>query len=218
MPPRVGRDLDGSRAGVRYHEYARMVGLASLLSGRKRAVARHFGCSLDFVRYHARKAVDPTFRPGRWGGSKGRARFVPHAAVLVEAMLWQEVRADPIRTVAEFALVLRSNGFDVTQRWVQLRFRQWGFSRQRPSYLNINKFTASNIFYYGYVKQNIDVMLGTLTGWLVWLWRSTFVLEVRQIPWIRLKFLDESSFDTRSKSCSPRHPRTLSHLRQACEL
>lgn len=29
---------------------------------------------------------------------------------------------------------------------------------------------------------------------------STFVLDVRQIPWMQLKFLDESSFDTRSMS------------------
>lgn len=145
MPPKMDRTL----AGVRYHQYARVVGLASQFFGRQRAVARHFGCSLGFVRYHARKVFDPTFHAHRWGGSKGAARFVPHAALLIETILWQEVRADPIRTTAEFTAVLRANGFDVTQRWVQMRFVRWGFTRHRPSYLNLNKFTVSNILYYG---------------------------------------------------------------------
>ena len=150
MPPRVGRDLEHSRAYSRYRRYAQVVGLAATFFGRKRMVARHFGCSVDFVRYHTRKAVDPTFHAGRWGGSQGAARFTPHASAILETVLWQEVRADPIRTSAELVDAMRSNGFAVTRRWVELCFHRWGFTRQRPSYLNINKFTATNVFYYGF--------------------------------------------------------------------
>ena len=154
MPPRVGRvaidrDLEHSHANTRYRRYARVVGLAAVFFGRQQAVARHFGCSIDFVRYHNRKAVDPTYHAGRWGGSQGAARFASQAAAILESVLWQEVRADPIRTSAEIVLAMRTNGFAVTRRWVELRFRRWGFTRQQPSYLNLNKFTATNIFYYG---------------------------------------------------------------------
>ena len=98
MPPRVGRDrdLEHSHASTRYRRYARVVGLAAVFFGRQRAVARHFGCSIAFVRYHGRKAVDPTFHAGRWGGLQGAARFAPQAAAILESILWQEVRADPI--------------------------------------------------------------------------------------------------------------------------
>jgi len=160
-------------ASRRYSQLAARVGHAAQAS-RAATVARRFGCSRGFVRYHSRKHSDPTFHTGPWGGSRGNAHFGPLAEMLLHVLLWQEIKADPLRTVCQFGCVLRDNGWDVSDSWVQRCFARWGFSLRKPNYKNINKFKATNIIYY-----------------------CSFTMEVVTLPWLSLKYLDESSFDTR---------------------
>lgn len=132
---------------VRYDEYASAVGLSVSEIGEAATIKR-FGCSRGFARYHGRKHVDPQFHSGAWGGSKGGARYGPDVTDVIRFLLWQEVKADPLRTIKQFTEVMNAAGWLVSHDWINRTFKSWGISRQRPSYKNLNKFTTSNILYY----------------------------------------------------------------------
>jgi hypothetical protein len=134
-------------AQTRYDEYADAVGMSMVEIGEV-ATMRRFGCSRGFARYHGQKAVDPSFHSGKWGGAQGRRRFSDEVEQVLRFLLWQEVKADPLRTLRQFALVLQCNGWNVNVDWVKRTFASWGVSRQRPNYRNLNKYTTSNIIYY----------------------------------------------------------------------
>lgn len=152
------RAVSRVHATRRYVEYAGTVGNQRWSAGATE-IARQFGCSRDFVRYHGRKAVDPLWHAGRWGGSRGRAQYNEQAQLLLETVLWQEVLHDPVRGLAEFSTIMRENGFDVSPTWVQRCFVRWGYSHKLPSYKNVNKFTLANIYYYGYCTESLLLLL-----------------------------------------------------------
>jgi len=147
----------------RYAEYARSVGESAVAIGQT-ATMKKFGCSRGFARYHEHKERDPSWHGRRWGGSRGRARYSEEVEEVMRFALWQEVSADPLRTSAQFATVLATNGFHVSQQWVDRCFKRWGVSHQKPSYRNLNKFTISNILYYRYNSAQ-----GVLLCLCVWL-------------------------------------------------
>jgi hypothetical protein len=135
-----------AHASKRYAEYAITVGTRRWSAGATE-IAQHFGCSRAFVRYHGRKAIDPLWHTGRWGGSRGRAQYSEQGQLLIETVLWQEVRHDPVRGLAEFSSVMRDSGFDISPSWVQRCFVRWGYSHKLPSFKNVSKFTMANIYY-----------------------------------------------------------------------
>ena len=72
-------------------------------------VSKQFGVSRKFVRYWSQRVDDPTFHAGTRGGARN-LRFTPHTEQLILVALWQELRADPNRTMTAFACELvRSN-------------------------------------------------------------------------------------------------------------
>src|SRR5665647_10978 len=62
------------------------------------AVARRFGVTRFFARYWGRKWRDPTFRPGTWGGARNHL-YSEAEELLLSFALWEELRADPLRTI-----------------------------------------------------------------------------------------------------------------------
>lgn len=132
---------------ARYHEYASAIGVSVQAIGEAATVKR-FGCTRGFARYHGEKHVNPQFHAGAWGGAMGAARYAPEVEDVIRFLLWQEVKADPLRTIKQFTQTLNRAGWTVTHDWVNRTFKRWGISRQRPNYKNLNKFTSSNILYY----------------------------------------------------------------------
>jgi len=133
----------------RYAEFSALVA-ASVMKDGECATVKRYGCTRGFARYHGEKLRNARWHDGRWGGSNGNARNEAEIEELQRFALWQEVTADPLRTIQQFRTTLRRNGFDVSDSWVKRCFVRWGISRQKPSYRNLNKFAISNIIYYRY--------------------------------------------------------------------
>ena len=138
----------------RYVEFSSLVAASVLVDGESATVQR-FGCTRGFARYHGEKLRNARWHDGRWGGSNGNARHEPEVEELLRFVLWQEVTADPLRTIQQFRITLTRHGFHVSDSWVKRCFARWGISRQKPSYRNLAKFTISNIIYYRYVSLHI---------------------------------------------------------------
>jgi len=108
MPPRVGRvaidrDLEHSHANTRYRRYARVVGLAAVFFGRQQAVARHFGCSIDFVRYHSTAAKRSILRIMLGDGVAHKGL---HGSLLKPLLFWNQSSGRRCALI-RFALPLR---------------------------------------------------------------------------------------------------------------
>jgi len=79
------------------------------------AVARMTGKGRGFVRYWTQKAEDATFHSGDVGGAKHNVLSEDDQR-LAEAMLFGELRRDPARKAADFAVILHDRGFPVDRR------------------------------------------------------------------------------------------------------
>ena len=132
----------------RYHEYASAVGEAVAAGRATTAVASTFGCTRAFARYWHAKAIDPLLHAQPHGGRR-RARFSEQEEMTVHVMLWQEVRANPLRSNGEFAAAMQRAGVTVSALWVGRTFRRWRLSRKQVSEKAVNKFQLSNIMDYG---------------------------------------------------------------------
>lgn len=128
--------------------------------------------------------MDPQFHCGAWGGAKGAARYGPEVEDVIRFLLWQEVKADPLRTIKQFTEVMHAAGWLVSHDWINRTFKTWGVSRQRPTYKNLNKFTTSNFLYYRYLSFLLACVLclqpSVLVHGVVCCRRSAFVLHVKK--------------------------------------
>jgi hypothetical protein len=71
--------------------------------------------------------------------------------------------------------LLRSRcGVVVSRSWLSRMFRRWRWSFKKISHKHIRKFTPQNIQYYG-----------------------LYLINIRTIPMHNIKYIDESSFDSR---------------------
>jgi hypothetical protein len=82
-------------------------------------VARMTGKGRGFVRYWSQKAADPTFHAGDVGGAMNNVLSEADQRV-VEAMLFGELRRDPARKAADFAVIFQDRGFPVDRRSFEL--------------------------------------------------------------------------------------------------
>ena len=115
-----------------------------------------------------------------WGGPVGRggARnwvFTEEAHGLVEAMLWQLLENNPQNTPHSFCVQLQLLGItDITPHWVVRTLSRWHYSRKKVAHIQKRKFTLLNMCRY------VD-----------------HVLAIPRYDPAKLKFLDESRFETR---------------------
>src|SRR4051812_44258945 len=75
-------------------------------------VERKHGVTPDFVRYWARKAVDPLFHPGALGGSHN-LKFDDSGQLFAETVLWLTILESPYQTPTRFSALLVSMGLPV---------------------------------------------------------------------------------------------------------
>jgi hypothetical protein len=173
------------------------------------AAARRFSVSVHFAAYHERKLLDAAFHRGDWGGAR-RVKYdetdqenfdvrlsclgqplltTPLSAQLV---LLAELKSNPCRRLSDFAIVLSSCGFDCNKDFVRSRFLLHGISLKIARRKHRGKFLIANVLYTGQYL--------------------SFIRNV--LNWRRLKFVDESSFE--SKGANRRECHELMRLvRQA---
>jgi hypothetical protein len=108
---------------------------------------------------------------------------------LAEAVLLTILEMHPASTLEGLAALMRSYGCrGINKAWVYRTLHLWGYTHKRLYHVQQHKFTQLNIFRY------IDHMFG-----------------VAELDPTRLKYLDESHFDTKSKH-KPFHPHFICYL------
>lgn len=103
--------------------------------------------------------------------------LLPSIFMTCQSLLWIEIKENPGRTRRDLATALShllSITIDID--FVKRALQRWGFTYKIVKAKHLNKFTLANINYY-----------------------AAYVLSVAQIPWRRLKFADEASFQSRSE-------------------
>jgi len=66
------------------------------------AVCRRFGVTRAFVRYWLHRFLDPAWHQGSLGGAR-RSKFTVAELHMIWALLYLELRADPLRTAVQLA-------------------------------------------------------------------------------------------------------------------
>jgi len=77
----------------------------------------------------------------------------------------------PDTTYNEIITEMANSGWKINKSYLSRLLKRWGWSRKIKLRKQVNKFKVQNLAYY-----------------------ITFLVEVKKIPWSKLKFLDESSF------------------------
>jgi transposase len=172
--------LDGfdSRADRRYRQRRASIGAAVLHGHSVATVMQRFDCTRGEARYWGKRAEEPSSHDGEIGGARHET-FKPEVQAVVHALLWAEVRANPVRSVLQFARVLQQNGWNVSVQWVRRTFREWRFTSKKPNFRSVNKYSATNIQYYGCVLLAMPQLLRRarmFTG--NWLGNSWFTLPL----------------------------------------
>lgn len=166
-------DVKHSTADWHYMIYRTAVGEAGQHE-RECDVIRRFGCTREFARYWRQRYADPTLHSGTWGGAR-HMTFNDNEQRIAETLLWGELQFNPQRKVEEFpAALMELYGLHVSKSWVQRCLARWRWTAKKPSLFAINKYTQSNMIYYG-----------------------IYVTSVIDIAHRHLKFLDETHFDAR---------------------
>jgi transposase len=152
--------------------------VAALLAHRhgvKQAARRMLVVTPRFVGYHQKKALDPTFHPGKHGGRR-YSQFSPERQAMIELFVWGKLKADPTLRVYDYVTALAVEaGVTVNRWWIDRLFARWGFTWKKPMYKQLLKYTAANIIH-----------------------TVHYVVSIRDVPLHRLKYLDEASFASRS--------------------
>ena len=137
----------GSRADWRYRQRRASIGAAICRGESEADVMRRFECTRGEARYWGKRAEDPSWHICEHGGERSSV-FPPEVEAVVHALLWAEVKANPVRSVVQFTQVLQHNGWAVNDQWVRRTFDRWRYTTKKPNLRSVNKYTPRNIQYY----------------------------------------------------------------------
>lgn len=132
-----------------------------------------FGFKVGVAKYWKKKVKDPSFHSGAWGGFRG-LKFGAVIDFALQKLIWLHVQLYPKWSCVHHTQALIHLGFNVTKDWVERVFRSWGWTWKKPTHIQIQKYTAENMIYYG--------------QWLK---------GIADKPWLHLKFADEAHFVSR---------------------
>ena len=148
-------------------------GILALQEGEATAMQRT-GYPWSQVHYWMRKFLDQGFHPLQHGGARNW-KYPPAQQYFVESVLWKVVKNLPCENPVRYCAELASLGIpDVSPSWVTRAFRRWKYSRKKVQHVQRRKFTTLNICRY------LD-----------------HVMAIPHLDPTKLKFLDESRFETR---------------------
>lgn len=151
--------------------------LMGSMEGSLSVVASRFGTSRNCVAYWRKRFKDPSWHGGSLGGARNVV-FPDVVLLAVQLLLWYNATEHPLSTLQEHRQFVHSAvGLWLSRQYVGVIFKSWRWSFKRPSIKQAHKYKASNILYY-----------------------TDFCVGVGEIPWAKLKFLDEAHF--RSKGTS----------------
>lgn len=104
-------------------------------------------------------------------------KFAPEVELQVHKLIWDKCKDEPFTTLGEYKCFLHSKGYSVSKSYLQQLFKKWRWSWKKPGKVQIQKYTHENMTYY--------------IRWIV---------GIGDIPWKKLKFLDEAHCVSKGKS------------------
>lgn len=137
------------------------------------AAARAFNVSYPLAVYWYHKYLNPEFHGNTYGGHRW-CKFSERDRYILEARLWQTAKEHPCWRIQDFVEDLILAGFSVNREFVRRIFKTWRWSWKRADPKQPHKYTLENMNY------TID-----------------FVLWIRTVPLDKVKFLDESHFNSK---------------------
>jgi len=140
--------------------------------------AQAYGENASFHQYWKEKVTNVNFHPKRHGGKRSTKFGIFDG--LVHGLVWKALKRNPSTKPAEIRMYLSRLGIVVSTRYVNRLLDTWNWSKKKSIQHQINKYSLVNIQKY-----------------------YDFVWGIRDIPWYKLKFLDECHFV--SKSCYRTH-------------
>lgn len=151
------------------------IGRTSVLLGlRRSALLFQISCSLAY--YHKQKYLHPNFRNGTWGGRRHSLLTREQEKILAD-LIFSFAEKNPLTNITEFRHLCITSGYVVSRSYLVRLFAKWKWSWKKPSYIQINKYSKTNIRYY-----------------------AIFISEIINIPWAKIKYADESSFKSKGNS------------------
>jgi len=137
----------------------------------KSSIAKIFGTTRNRITYWEKKALNPNWHSGTWGSYRWSKFSVPQKKML-RLYLWYLVTKAPDKfTLGGLVHEMHKVGFDVSRMYISRIFKSWKWSWKIPVRFHKSKYTSDNIDRY--------------MNYLFW---------VQDIPWAKLKFVDESHF------------------------
>ncbi len=121
------------------------------------------------------KLENPDWKTNPVGGVHRQAFSGPQLE-LIELVLWNIIQVNPLLSLKEILKTLNVCGFSTNRTWLSNKFAAWRWSFRKPSFKQTHKYRPQNIEYY-----------------------ARYMAWVSTIPWVKLKFLDESSFSSRGE-------------------
>lgn len=130
------------------------------------------------VTYWKNKFEIAHFHSSTYGGAR---KYKWHGEDLhhLRQALWTILQLNPLAGISDFQNALAEE-FDYppelipSSGWLSEEFKRWGWSFTKPDYRQIHKYTKENIQYY-----------------------CTYLYNIQNIAWDKIKFADESHFDSR---------------------
>ena len=151
-------------------------------------IVRITGLSRSMVRYWTKKHHDEEFHSLSHGGARNFSMTASHHT-LSEAVLLTVVEMHPSATLEGLAKKMRQYGCrDINKAWVYRTFCTWEYTHKRLHHVQQHKFTQRNILRY------IDHIFG-----------------IAELDPTKIKYLDESRFETRSNQHSAPHHTQFIH-------
>ena len=139
------------------------------------AAAEAYGVSYQLALYWFQKFINPAYHPNTHGGARN-FKFSADDRYELESILWRIAKEHPCWRLAEFKQQVAESGFDCNDEFIRCIFKTWRWSWKKPDPKQPQKYTLDNLNY-----------------------TIEYALWVRSIPFDRLKFLDESHFNSKGK-------------------
>ena len=153
--------------------------------GIKKA-SKAFGVSYQLALYWHGKYSNKEFHSDSHGGAR-YSKFSDEERFLLESKLWECVKSHPCWSISEFVdFITEEAQYDVNDQFIRRIFKGWRWSWKKSDAKQPQKYSLGNINY------SID-----------------YNLWVRTVPFQKLKFLDESHFNSKGMFFSFRPPSPL---------
>jgi len=111
-----------NRKAKKYQQYTSRVAILGNTQGRART-ATELREKYHFVSYWSRKLSDPNFHAGTVGGAR-HVKFDDEKQAALEALLWNELKRNPLQSAPELQRFVQNQGFNVNTRCVDALLRR----------------------------------------------------------------------------------------------